>query len=144
MNWFVQNLGAINPSLGTLHGFTLGTFLVVCTLSFVFLCGYVVQGTRVTEGHKYNRVMKRYLLWVAAVAFAFSAFALTLVFHGQQLEDERLISQDQDTIDGCWQEAKGTNFAPAQVQRTIEACLKLEEVYLYNWGVSPLPQTTGV
>lgn len=47
MNWLVQNLGAINPSLGTLHGFTLGTFLVVSTLSLVFLCGYVVQGTRV-------------------------------------------------------------------------------------------------
>lgn len=47
MNWFVQVLGAINPSLGTLHGFTLGTFLTVCFLSFLFLLGYSIQGIRV-------------------------------------------------------------------------------------------------
>ncbi len=47
MNWIVQVLGAINPSLGNLHGFTLATFLTVFTLSAVFVLGYLVQGIRV-------------------------------------------------------------------------------------------------
>jgi hypothetical protein len=47
MNSIVQVLGAINPSLGNLHGFTLFTFLTVCTLGAIFLLGYVVQGARV-------------------------------------------------------------------------------------------------
>lgn len=47
MNWTVQVLGAINPSLGNLHGFTLATFLTVCVLSAVFVLGYLVQGFRV-------------------------------------------------------------------------------------------------
>lgn len=47
MNWTVQVLGAINPSLGNLHGFTLATFLTVCVLSAVFVLGYLVQGIRV-------------------------------------------------------------------------------------------------
>lgn len=86
--------------------------------------------------------MKRYLLWAVAVAVAFSA--LTLLLYGQQSPDEKLMSQDQETIDGCWQEAKGTSLTPVQKQRTIEACLQLEAVYRYNWGTDPLPQTTGV
>ena len=47
MNWIAQVLGAINPSLGNLHGFTLATFLTVCVLSAVFVLGYLVQGFRV-------------------------------------------------------------------------------------------------
>lgn len=86
--------------------------------------------------------MKRHLTWVVAVAFALAALAL--VSYVRQSPDEKLMAQDQDTIDGCWQEAKGANLAQAQVQRTIEACLKLEDVYRYNWGVVPLPQTPGV
>lgn len=86
--------------------------------------------------------MKRYLFWVVAVAVALSALAL--VTYGQQSPDEKLMAHDQDVIDGCWQEAKGTSLTPAQVQRTIEACLKLEEVYRSNWGIDPLPQIMGV
>lgn len=84
--------------------------------------------------------MKRFLLWFVAVAVA----ALALVTYGQQSPEEKLMSHDQDTIDGCWQEVKGTSLTPAQVQRTIQACLKLEEVYRSNWGADPLPQTMGV
>lgn len=54
------------------------------------------------------------------------------------------MSRDQDTIDECWLKAKVTSLTPAQQQRTITACLKLEEVYRANWGADPLPQTTGV
>ena len=86
--------------------------------------------------------MKRYLPWVAAVAIAFSALAL--VSYGQQLADEELMSHDQDVIDGCWHEAKGTELTPTQVQVTIEACLQLEAVYKYNWGTDPRPQSMGV
>ena len=86
--------------------------------------------------------MKRYLPWVAAVAIAFSALAL--VSYGQQLADEELMSHDQDVIDGCWHEAKGTELTPTQVQVTIEACLQLEAVYRYNWGIDPRPQSMGV
>ena len=86
--------------------------------------------------------MKRYLLWGVVGAVAVSALAV--VTYGQQSDDEKLMSHDQDTIDGCWQEAKGTDLTPGQVQVTTEACLKLEEVYRSNWGVNPLPQTTGV
>ena len=86
--------------------------------------------------------MKRYLPWVAAVAIAFSAMAL--VSYRQQSADEKLMAHDQDVIDGCWQEAKGTDLTPTQVQVTIEACLQLEDVYRYNWGVSPRQQSTGV
>ena len=86
--------------------------------------------------------MKRYLPWVAAVAIAFSALAL--VSYGQQLADEELMSHDQDVIDGCWHEAKGTELTPTQVQVTIEACLQLEAVYKYNWGTDPRPQSLGV
>jgi hypothetical protein len=86
--------------------------------------------------------MKRYLLWGVVGAVAVSALAV--VTYGRQSDNEKLMSHDQDTIDGCWQEAKGTDLTPVQVQVTIGACLKLEEVYQYNWGVNPLPQTTGV
>ena len=91
---------------------------------------------------KYNSPMKRYLPWVAAVAIAFSALAL--VSYGQQSADEKLMSHDQDVIDGCWQEAKGTDLTQVQVQVTIEACLQLEGVYRYNWGKDPRPQSMGV
>ena len=94
------------------------------------------------ERHKYNPPMKRYLPWVAAVAIAFSALAL--VSYGQKLADEELMSHDQDVIDGCWQEAKGTELTPTQVQVTIEACMDLEAVYRYNWGIDPRPQSMGV
>ena len=94
------------------------------------------------ELDKYNPPMKRYLPWVAAVAIAFSALAL--VSYGQQLADEELMSHDQDVIDGCWHEAKGTELTPTQVQVTIEACLQLEAVYKYNWGTDPRPQSIGV
>jgi hypothetical protein len=94
------------------------------------------------ELDKYNPPMKRYLPWVAAVAIAFSALAL--VSYGQQLADEELMSHDQDVIDGCWHEAKGTELTPTQVQVTIEACLQLEAVYKYNWGTDPRPQSMGV
>lgn len=86
--------------------------------------------------------MKRYLPWVVVVAVAL--LALAVVGYVRQSPDERLMAHDQDTIDGCWQEAKGTSLTPAQVQRTIEACLKLEEVYRHNWDADPLPQTPGV
>jgi len=86
--------------------------------------------------------MKRYLLWGVVGAVAVSALAV--VTYVQQSDDEKLMSHDQDTIDGCWQEAKGVSLTPTQVQRTIGACLQLEEVYRSNWGVNPLPQTTGV
>ncbi len=86
--------------------------------------------------------MKRYVRWVVVVALALSALAV--VTYGQQSPDEKLMAHDQDVIDGCWQEAKGTSLTPAQVQRTIVACLKLEEVYRYNWATDPLPQTMGV
>jgi hypothetical protein len=92
--------------------------------------------------HKYNPAIKSYLRWVVVVAVALSALAV--VVYGQQSPDEKHMAHDQDVIDGCWQEAKGTSLTPAQVQRTIEACLKLEAVYRYNWGTDPLPQTMGV
>lgn len=47
MNWIVQVLGSINPSLGNLHGFTLATFLTVSALSAAFVLGYSIQGVRV-------------------------------------------------------------------------------------------------
>lgn len=88
--------------------------------------------------------MKRYVPWVAVVAVALSALAV--VVYGQQSDDEKLMAHDQDVIDGCWQEAKGTDLTPTQVQVqvTIEACHDLEAVYRYNWGIDPLPQTMGV
>ena len=94
------------------------------------------------ELDKYNPAMKRYLPWVAAVAIAFSAMAL--VSYGQQSADEKLMAHDQEVIDDCWQEAKGTELTPVQVQVTIEACLQLEAVYRYNWSTDPRPQSTGV
>jgi hypothetical protein len=92
--------------------------------------------------HKYNPAIKSYLRWVVVVAVALSALAV--VVYGQQSPDEKPMAHDQDVIDGCWQEANGTSLTPAQVQRTIEACLKLEAGYKYNWGTDPLPQTMGV
>lgn len=86
--------------------------------------------------------MQRYLPWVVVVVVALSALAL--VTYGHQSPDQKLIAQDQDTIDGCRREAKGTSLTLAQQQRTIEACQKLEGVYRYNWGADPLPQTAGV
>ncbi|PUE40273.1 anti-phage ZorAB system protein ZorA [Limnohabitans sp. Bal53] len=47
MNWIGQVLGAINPSLGNLHGFTLAVFLTVFVLSALFILGYVIQGIKV-------------------------------------------------------------------------------------------------
>jgi len=47
MNWTMQVLGEINPSLASLHGFTLVTFLTVCALSTIFIFGYVIQSVRV-------------------------------------------------------------------------------------------------
>ena len=85
--------------------------------------------------------MKRYVPWVAVVAVALSALAV--VVYGQQSDDEKLMAHDQDVIDGCWQEAKGTELTPTQVQVTIEACHDLEAVYRYNWGTDPLSQTMG-
>ena len=86
--------------------------------------------------------MKRYLRWVVVVAVALSALAV--VVYGQQSPDEELMVHDQDVIDGCWQEAKGIDLTPTQVQVTIEARMELEAVYRYNWGTDPLPQTMGV
>ena len=86
--------------------------------------------------------MKRYLVWVALAAIAVSALALAV--HRMPSPDEKLMAHDQEVIEGCWQEARGTSLTQAQQQRTITACLKLEEVYRGNWGVDPLPQTTGV
>jgi hypothetical protein len=47
MNWIGQVLGAINPSLGNLHGFTLAVFLAVFVLSALFVVGYLIQGFKV-------------------------------------------------------------------------------------------------
>ncbi|WP_321927863.1 anti-phage ZorAB system protein ZorA [Paraburkholderia guartelaensis] len=47
MNAIAGVLGAIYPSLGTLHGFPLYIFLTVIVLTGAFLLGYLVQGTRV-------------------------------------------------------------------------------------------------
>ena len=95
-----------------------------------------------TEHHKYNPAMKRYVRCVVVVAVALSALAV--VTYGQQSDDEKLMAHDQDVIDGCWQEAKGTDLTPTQVQVTIEACMDLEAVYRYNWGTDPRPQSMGV
>lgn len=86
--------------------------------------------------------MKRYLVWAGLAVAAVSALAL--VVHRMPTADEKLMAHDQEVIDGCWQEAKGTNLTPAQLLRTITACLKLEEVYRGNWGSDPLPQATDV
>src|SRR5947207_1484658 len=40
-------LGKINPSLGELWGLQLWIFLLVATLTSLFLVGYLIQGTRV-------------------------------------------------------------------------------------------------
>lgn len=86
--------------------------------------------------------MKKYLGWVVLAVAAFSVLALAV--NRIPSADEKLMAHDQETIDGCWQEAKGTSLTQAQQLRTITACLKLEEVYRSNWGADPLPQTTGV
>jgi hypothetical protein len=86
--------------------------------------------------------MKRYFVWAVLAVVAVSALAL--VVHRMPSSDEKFMAQDQEVIDGCWQEAKGTSLTPAQEQRTITACQKLEEVYRSNWGADPLPQATDV
>jgi hypothetical protein len=47
MNLIGQVLGAINPSLGNLHGITLAVFLAVFVLSSLFVLGYLIQGFKV-------------------------------------------------------------------------------------------------
>ncbi len=86
--------------------------------------------------------MKKKIVWAVLAVVAVSALALAV--HRMPSADEKLMAHDQDTIDGCWQEAKGASLTPAQQQRTITACLKLEEVYRGNWGTDPLPQASDV
>jgi hypothetical protein len=95
----------------------------------------------VQQVHKHHHAIKRYLLGVVAVAIAFSALAL--VSYGQPSADEKLMSHDQDTIDGCWQEAEGTAITPAQLMVVVGSCQKLEEAYRAKHGTDPLPQTEG-
>lgn len=77
----------------------------------------------------------KYPLWVAATVI--SVYALALATKARQSSEEKLISHDQEAIDGCWHESRGTSLTPTQQQVVIGACQKLEEVYRYNWGADP-------
>lgn len=84
----------------------------------------------------------KYSVWVATAVI--SVCALTLATHTRQSPEEKLRSQDQEAIDGCWQESRGTALTPSQRQVVIGACQKLEEVYRYNWGGDPRSAAVGV
>lgn len=49
MNWVVNFLGSLHPSLASLSGVTLAIFLGVLVLTAIFLVGYAIQGWRVVS-----------------------------------------------------------------------------------------------
>lgn len=67
-----------------------------------------------------------------------------LVIDAWPSADQKLMTQDQVVIDGCWEESRAATITAAQQQRTIEACTKLEEIYRYNHGKSPRPASMPV
>ena len=75
--------------------------------------------------------MKRFLFLVV-IAVAISA-ALTLV--NTFLETPE--AKDQQVIDDCWAESRGSALAPDQRQVVIGACQALEKAYLWNYGTKP-------
>lgn len=93
MNWIVQVLGAINPSLGNLHGFTLATFLTVCTLSAIFILGYLVQGVRVWR--QLNSAING-LKKLKAIGEPVTKASLALVFLGEPIK--HLWEEYSDTL----------------------------------------------
>jgi hypothetical protein len=47
MNWFVETLGRLHPSLKELHGVPLAIFLIVVILTLLFLLGYLFKGRQI-------------------------------------------------------------------------------------------------
>jgi len=69
------------------------------------------QTCGVADRDKYNPAMKYPLCAAAAVI---SVGALAMAINSLRSTDDKVMSQDQEAIDGCWQESDGNTITPAE------------------------------
>lgn len=90
-----------------------------------FLLRQIESANEAGEPDKYKPAMEHPLCVAAAVI---SVYALALATKALQSPEEKLMSQDQEAIDGCWRESRGSSLTSAQQQQeVIEACQRLED-----------------
>ena len=108
-------LGKINPSLGELWGLQLWIFLLVASLTLLFLIGYVIQGTRV--GVQLGRAI-RGINALKRTKKPVGPAAVAAVLASRPLN--HLWDEYSDTLHEL-RNAEGGSVQPAEVRATVPA-----------------------